>query len=254
MKVGCLITVRLGSTRLPRKAVRKVNGREIISYLIRRTKYFCDDVMDIYICTTKEPENDELDLLANKLGITVFHGDTHNILKRHLECAEKHHLDFVINIDGDDILCNPRYLRIIAEGAENRDFDVIKTEGLPFGTNSMGYYTDVIKKTLAHVSQNVLETGWGRVVTDTRFNSVKVLKALEDERLDEARMTLDYLEDFQFFEKIIEECMAYRMDIPQEEIIQYLKYHPEIIAINSGLNDEYWRNLNVEYEKEKTSI
>lgn len=253
MRAGGLITVRLGSTRLPRKAMRKVNGREIITYLIRRTKYFCSGSLDLYICTTTEPENDEFDELADSLGVGIFHGDIHNILKRHLQCARANNLDFVLNVDGDDILCNPDYMKKIVELAERRDCDVIKTEGLPFGTNSMGYYADVIEKTLDTVPQDILETGWGRVITDPSINRIRAIKAKENERLDAARMTLDYPEDFAFFTKVIEDLIKDRADVSQGEIIDYLKAHPEVVAINSGLKEEYWNNLNKSFEKEKGS-
>ena len=63
-----LITVRTGSTRLPKKALIEINGKPTIEYLIERVKQskFADNII---LCTTKLPEDDILCKLAQKNNI-----------------------------------------------------------------------------------------------------------------------------------------------------------------------------------------
>jgi spore coat polysaccharide biosynthesis protein SpsF len=59
MKKAILITVRTASTRLPKKALLKINGKTTIEHLIERMKR--SKLADIIIlCTTKLPEDDIL--------------------------------------------------------------------------------------------------------------------------------------------------------------------------------------------------
>ena len=192
MRIGILITVRTGSTRLPNKALREIHSTPIISYLIRRIKASVGSQQHIILCTTDLDEDDVLCRLAEKEGISYFKGDKANIIKRHLVCADQYDLDFIINIDGDDILSNVEYINKIAcEHESNKGFDVIKTVGLPFGTNVMGYKKEILEIITKEYSLSEIETGWGRLINDYKRFKVQELKSLDNEKLDD-RMTLYY--------------------------------------------------------------
>ncbi|MBR9703039.1 3-deoxy-manno-octulosonate cytidylyltransferase, partial [Candidatus Woesearchaeota archaeon] len=68
MKVGFLITARLKSTRLPRKALREIEGKPFITYMIERVKL--SPLIDkIVLATSTNPEDDPLCDLAKQQGI-----------------------------------------------------------------------------------------------------------------------------------------------------------------------------------------
>jgi len=59
MKIGFIITARMKSTRLPKKATLKINNRETIAWMIDRIKQ-CDILDDIIIATSTNPQDDIL--------------------------------------------------------------------------------------------------------------------------------------------------------------------------------------------------
>jgi len=244
VNTGIFITVRTGSTRLPGKALKEVMRRPIISFLISRIKKTNENVGKIIICTTSLCEDNALDDIAKDYGVSCFHGDKDNIIKRHLECANEYNIDFIVNIDGDDILCDPEYVKLIIKYAnESNNYDVIRTCDLPFGTNSMGYKKNVLETILQKIEITNIDTGWGLLINDTSIFTIKDIYADESEKSD-CRLTLDYEEDFILFKNIIEKLFVGNEYVTQKAVIDYLNNNSEIKNINSHLNEKYWENFN----------
>jgi spore coat polysaccharide biosynthesis protein SpsF len=255
VKGGVFITVRAGSTRLPAKALRLVDDEPIIGYLIERIKgaTFCAPD-DIILCTTTLPEDNVFDQVAERYGISVFHGNPDNIVKRHHQCASDRGYAFVVNVDGDDILCDPRYIGMIfslfKDGAEEQ---VIKSEGLPFGVNSMGYKKEVLDYVIENYSQSIMETGWGKYVTDTTLFRIRTIQADAEEQMDNLRLTLDYAEDWRVFEAIIHGLLLHNRRATHLDVLRFLRENPQIPTWNAGVEEAYWKNFAIGQEKDKNT-
>jgi len=247
LKIGAFITVRLGSTRLPNKALLEIKGKSTIVHLIERIKK-ANNLDRIVLCTTTNPEDKRLIKVAEEQKINSFAGDEMDIIKRHYDAANYYEIDFVINVDGDDIFCDPEYIDEIAEEAKEnyQHYDVISTKDLPFGVNSFGYKIECLKGIFEKKKEDYTETGWGELFKNNQQLKKKYIDAKENHIID-ARMTLDYEEDFQFFKKIIDMLYKEGKYFSLDEIIHLLRENPEIIKINKFVEDKYWEN----YEKKK---
>lgn len=249
MKIGAFITVRLGSTRLPNKALLEIKGKPTIVHLIERIKQ-AKNLDKIVLCTTTNPEDKKLIKVAEEQNINCFAGDEKDIIKRHYDAANYHKIDFVINVDGDDLFCDPEYIdKIAVKAKENYQlYDVISTRDLPFGVNSFGYKIDCLKSIFEKKTEDNTETGWGEFFKNNQQLKKKYIDANKSHIID-ARMSLDYEEDFQFFKKIIDMLYKEGKYISLDEIIYLLRENPEIIKINKFVEDKYWKN----YEKKKVT-
>lgn len=251
MNCGIFIPVRTGSTRLPKKALRSIENKCILEYLIERVKYINENLANIFICTTNQKEDYILDEIAQRNGIKIYHGDTKNIIKRQYDCAVDNNIEIIVNVDGDDIFCNPEYIKKILQIFDkNSNYDVIKTEDLPFGTNSMAYKRTVLEKVLNNFDNKIIETGWGQLICNNSMFNIEIVKANAEEKL-EARLTLDYEDDFEMFKNIIENLFFNKDYIYQQEIISYLKNNPEVRKINYHLNETYWKNFENKKSEER---
>jgi spore coat polysaccharide biosynthesis protein SpsF len=225
MKTGIFFTVRISSSRLPGKALLEVRGIPMIEYLISRFKATCSE--KLIICTTDLPADSCFDALAVRLGVDVFHGDGGNILRRHLQCAEHFGLDFIINVDCDDIFSSPELVEKITKKVS--EYDVIYTDGHPFGTNLFGYSADVLRKLQSDEKQ--VDTGWGALIKDNPAFSQYAIYAEPHEKFD-IRLSMDYENDFLLFKHIIEALDMNEKFVSQSEILNYIKKNPEIANIN----------------------
>lgn len=243
-KGGVFITVRRGSTRLPAKALREIAGEPVLGYLIERTKAYLPQGVKLLICTTTEPDDGVFDEIAARYGIGVFHGSRDNIILRHYDCAVANGMDFAVNLDGDDILCDPAYIaRICGRFLDGAPQQVVKTEGLPFGVNSFGYRTDTLKSILDQAEQSKMETGWGQIVYDADRFDILTIPCEETEKQDGLRLTLDYPEDWEVMERLINAVLLVNRHAPQSAIMDYVRAHPQIMDINRGVDEKYWENF-----------
>lgn len=243
MKTGILITARLGSTRLKKKHLLAIDNVPIIQYLIKRIhsefKHEIDgDKVKIFIATTEEPENKEFERFAGP-GIAVFYGNKNNIPLRHLQTAQSNFLDRIISIDGDDILCSPKGMRLIYEAfCDGKCY--VRTVNLPFGMNSWGYSVDFLQESLSNHQNDVLETGWGRIFDEKMVTDIPVSLINNDDRL---RFTLDYIEDFHLFEAIAK-IMGDDIYTANDEEIINIVLNNNITDLNSAVTKRYWDNFN----------
>lgn len=244
MRTGILITCRLASTRLPRKHLLKVNGKTMIEHLIDRVK--CVKKADkIFICTTTNPEDIELVNLAMQNNIGYFCGCESDILKRHLDCAIKNEIDLIVNVDGDDIFCDSAYIDMVINTFEkNLDVEIVKTEGLPFGMNSMGYKRHVLENILRIRGEVFSDTGWGEYLNRPELFKIEKVVVSEEVRRPYIRATLDYEDDFIFFKTIIEKLHDEKVNFDTENILKLIDKNPWISEVNSYLCEEYWNNYN----------
>jgi spore coat polysaccharide biosynthesis protein SpsF len=181
-----------------------------------------------------------LEPIATRNGIEIFRGSEKDILDRYLQAADKFGPDFIVNVDGDDIFCDPEYMDKVAETFLKTGADYIECQGLPFGAAPSGVKVEALKKVCRMKSEDNTETGWKRFFTDSGLFQVKIIEAAKDLRQPDIRMSLDYAEDFQFFSEVIRRLYVPGKVFSLREILALLKKHPEIVAINKNRQEEYW--------------
>ncbi len=249
MKTGILLTARLGSSRLKRKHLLNVNGQPILSYLIDRISTafqheIADGQITIVVATSDQEENKQFEMVCPK-HVGVFYGSINNIPLRHLQAAEGYGFDNIISVDGDDILCSVEGMKqIYQELVKGKEF--VKTTGLPFGMNSMGYSTHFLKTSLKSAKCKMLETGWGRIFNEKAAN---VLVFETSNYNDYIRFTLDYPEDFMFFEKLITQFPGDLNTGSDQEIVDFV-VNEKLYEITKPIATEYWANFNSGVEEE----
>lgn len=253
MKLAILVTARLGSTRLSKKHMIQVLGRPILSYLIERIENEFRGELDhgeveIIIATSDEPENRAFEQFSKK-GVKVFYGSINNIPFRHLQCVDVHHLDGVITVDGDDILCSVAGMKAVFK-ALKMGASYVKTTNLPFGMNSCGYSRDFLRHALEGHKNEILETGWGRIFDESKTQLIAFPSITQNDQL---RFTLDYEEDLKFFKAVIQSLRGDTETASDQTIVAtVIKDH--LFQINGKLFEQYWSNFqnNLRNETEQS--
>lgn len=249
MKIGIFITARLGSTRLARKHLSPVAGRPILGYLLLRiqrefSRELAAGELEVVITTSDQAENRAFDELFSD-GVRVFYGSKDNIPLRHLQAAKAHGVDGIVAVDGDDILCSVRGMRSVLE-ALRAGAAYVKTAGLPFGMNCMGYATAFIERCIRGHEAETLETGWGRVFQADAVAEIRLSTIPDDPRL---RFTLDYPEDYRFFSALVEAIGDRIVDAGDEAIVQTV-LERGLYEITEPISRKYWDNFYRGWEDE----
>lgn len=245
MKPAIVITARLGSTRMPRKVLTPLRGRTAFERVVERVSQ-AKLPEQIVLATTDLPEDDELVALARDLGIDVFRGDAEDVLARWRDTVQAFDIDLLVACEADDVFGDPEFVDRVIEKHVETGADYITCVGLPFGAVPTGISRAALERACAMKSQTDTE-GQGRFFEDPRVASRAEVQGPEPLRHDEARMTLDYPDDARFFEAVIEELEQPGRVFTLQEIVDLLHARPDIVAINSGLQAEYWARFHERY-------
>lgn len=246
--IGVFITARLGSTRLTEKHLIEVNEKPLVKYLVERFSVSFREVIEknelkLFITTSVKPENKKFETIFDKNQVEVFYGSDENIPFRHLQCAREYDIDYIISIDGDDILCSTEASKLVIDKLLSGS-KMVHTIGLPLGMNITGYSKIFLEKSLQGIESNKLETGWGKIFDKDQIDIIQ-LKYPDD--IAKIRMTLDYEPDADFFKKIISNIDV--LDVSDSILIDSILKN-KWDHLNSHLDDIYWSNFNKQKQEE----
>jgi spore coat polysaccharide biosynthesis protein SpsF len=242
-KIAIFIPVRLGSSRLPKKPLIKVKGKTLIQHLIERVKMAKLPNL-VVLCTTNKPEDTVFVDIAKKCGVKCFRGNEKDILDRFLNAALEYNVDFIVNVDGDDIFCDSDLIDKTVEIFLKTGASFIKWTMLPLGSSPLGIKVEALKKVCQIKAEKNTETGWGRYFTDTGLFDVKHIEPEEEQlKCPDVRMTLDYSEDLRFVKEIFNRLYAPGKVFTLKDILRLLKEEPGLVEINRGVQDKYWERF-----------
>lgn len=257
MRIGALIPVRLGSERLPGKAMLPIADRPVILHLIDRvlaSRHLSPD--RVVVCTTLEASDDPLVELVQGAGARVFRGSRDNILDRFAGAVEEFGFDAVIEADGDDPCVDPGYMdRCMDALLEDESLGVVTVQGLPLGVSSNAIRASALRTVREHCLTERNDTGFMYYFTRTGLCRHATLSPVsETHRLDSARLTLDYPQDLEFFQALFRELYVPGRVFGIDAIVELLRNRPDLLAINAGLNERFWERTreraNLEYVRE----
>ena len=246
MHKGIFITVRTGSTRLPNKALLKINGKSTIEHLIDRVKR-TKLVDTIILCTTTLPEDDILCEIAEKNNIFYYRGSVEDKLERWLGACKKYDIDFFVTADGDDLFCEPKLIELALRQCETPDVEFIQGDNLVSGCFTYGIKRSALEKVCEIKDTSDTEMMWV-YFTDTGLFDVQYLQNVPKEyKRNDIRMTLDYEDDLKFFTNVIEHFDGKIFGLL--DVFLYINDNPDVAKINYYLEDQWSVN-----QKEKTKL
>lgn len=237
MNYDIFLLVRLGSSRLPQKVMKKIDNKPIITYLINRlnkSKKF----RNLVICTTDKQSDDPLVNFLEEENIKYFRGSEHDILVRLRDAAIFFKSDFMVVVDGDDIYTDSYFVDKIIDEYEKTHADYLSDNGFPHGFVPVGITRNALEEICkVKVSENT-ETGYREFFTQTNLFNCKYIKPKKDMIFPKnLRLTLDYEEDFLLAKEIFGSLGNY---FHMEDINMLIEKQPNLLKIIEGV-DERWQ-------------
>ncbi len=233
--IPAFVTVRSTSRRLPGKCFLPFGTVSVLNHVVLRAKYY-----GLYpiICTTREPADDRIAELAQRIGVDCYRGPTRNKLLRWYECCEHFGLKAFHSVDADDPFFDgdevKRSMHLLIDGG----YDMIRpTDSSSAGGASVGY------SLTSEVVQRASDGTCADQDTEMMWNYVEKIDNLRALVLPEVqspppklRLTLDYEEDYWLLETVrrILGNLASR-----ESINKLFLDNPDLHQINWFRNEEW---------------
>jgi len=256
MKIGFLITARLKSSRLPFKVIMDLNGETVISRIIDRAKKI-KDLSEIVLCTSINPQDKPLVDEAKNNEIYYFNGSEDDVLKRLLTAAEFYDLDYFIGITADNPLFSIHYSNRIIDEIKKNKYDYVKLDGLPLGAATYGIKVKALK-TICKFKEIVDTEIWGSLIDRPEIFDIKTIKVDNKLYNPDYRFTLDYIEDYDFLNKIYRNIECDNI-INLYDVIDLLDKKPELLEINSeciqkSLDKDLQEKIDNNFKKNKEKL
>jgi len=234
MKVVAIVQARMGSTRLPNKVMKKINGVPMIEILLARLSQ-SKELDQIVVATSTDAKNVPLVEHVQSLGYACEQGSENDVLERYVNAARAHHADLIVRITGDCPLVDPELVdecvrRFLAAGVDY--FSNINPPTYPDGL-------DIEVMTLAALNLAILESDkpfdhehvTPYVRESGRFN-ISGMRHSED--LSDLRWTVDEPADFDVINNVF---THYSPDIhfTWQQVLDLQRSNPNLFAANQKI-------------------
>jgi spore coat polysaccharide biosynthesis protein SpsF len=124
VKVAAVIQARLGSSRLPGKVLREIEGRPLLGYVLERLDR-CSELDERVVATTTLTEDDAVAGFCAERAVRCHRGSSDDVLGRVLGAAEEVGADAVVRVSGDSPLLDPELVDTVVSLLRHGDADAV---------------------------------------------------------------------------------------------------------------------------------
>lgn len=216
----------MGSTRLPGKVLKNINGTSILEILINRIK-LSKKISNIIVATTYLKEDKPIYKFCKSNKIDVFCGSKNNLIKRYFDVSKKYSAKHIVRITGDCPLVDHNILDKIIDIYFNKKLDYCsntcppKLSMYPDGSDIEIFNFSSLKK----IYNLKLSKEYKEHLTMFFWKSNKFKRYIikNNTNLSKYKYSVDTANDFNRFKKIFNYFKERIHKIRTNEIISYLK-------------------------------
>lgn len=216
MKLVVVLQVRLGSSRLPGKAMYPLNGDSALVHELRRIVAAPSfDPEDVVVATTDHPRNDTVQWVAEEFGAAVYRGSEDDVLGRLHRAVDAARADGVVRVTGDNPLVDPAVVTSLAERLRSREVDYVsnKLDGtFPVGLGASAFTGRALERAADTVTDEYYREHAGAYFRDSldrlRWADVTATDVFDEALLDavpefsELRLTMDEAADYRLLAQL----------------------------------------------------
>ena len=245
-KVVAVIQARIGSTRLPKKVLKKIVGKPMLWHVVNRVKKakLADEVV---LATTFKEEDKPLLELARKSGVKSFAGSEEDVLDRYFQATTKFGADVIVRVTADCPLIDPEVVDKVIKRFSDGGFDYVSNIVKP--TYPDGLDVEVF-------SYNALKAAWGGAKRSSEREHVtayirshpemfKIGSVEYEKNLSEMRWTVDTEKDLKFVREVYKRLYKKGGVFLMKDVLKLLEKQPKLAEINRGIarNEGYLKSL-----------
>lgn len=240
LKTILVTQARTGSSRLPGKVLKEINGRSLLQIHLDRLKQ-CANVSDIIVATTIKEEDDIIYNNAIEWGFKASRGSELNVLDRFYEAVKDSAPKWIVRVTSDCPLLDPRLVDAVIAYAQDNNYDYVSNglianfpdgqdvEVFTFSALKLAWKNATLGSELEHVTPYI--------INNSDFRGGHLFKSANypcEKEFAHIRMTVDEPQDFKVIKHLIENLGT------QKTWLEYTKYMIENDL--TKMNDQIIRN------------
>lgn len=238
MKIIAITQARTGSSRLPNKVLKRIEGQSLLEIHLQRIQQ-SQKIQKTIVATTTKPQDSAIVQAANQLRIISYQGSENDVLDRFYQAAKKHQPDYVVRLTSDCPLIDPVLI--------DKVIDYTISEQLDYCSNTLdtnypdGQDVEVFKFSALEKAWNEAQLQSERehvtpyIWKNSTYKGGSLFQSdnfYEGENFGDLRMTVDEQKDFVLMQNLIETLGVQKA---WKEYAIYLRTHPTISNINADI-------------------
>ena len=231
MGTVAIIQARMSSTRLPGKILAPLGNSTVLGWTIRAAQQA--ESVDLVVVATSTGEDDDVTAReCETLRVPVVRGPLDDVLGRYVITASAFPADSYVRLTADCPLLDPRIInQCVTLLTHSPDLDFTSNAICP--SFPRGFDVEVMTASVLEQA-NAEATGFHRAHVTSwitqhpeRFRIAGIVSATASQEL---RVTVDTKEDLMVVRSVVG-ALGDRI-IRVEEVIDWLRSHPEVVALN----------------------
>ncbi|OHA73581.1 MAG: hypothetical protein A3B24_00110 [Candidatus Wildermuthbacteria bacterium RIFCSPLOWO2_01_FULL_48_16] len=238
-RIIALIQARMGSTRLPGKVMKKINGKTVIEIIYERVKA-AKKIDDIVLAIPGSKENDVLVAEGKRIGVKTFRfaGNENDVISRYLGAIEyMGGADAMLRVTADCVFVDPalvdQLVRVCREKFERYDyFTNICPPSFPDGFD-LEIFPMRTLNALNKELRSIHGREWFSLYVGKHSKRFRTYNLRARHPHTDMRVVIDFPEDLTLARKIYSELAPRKKVFSFRDIINLLKQKPEFRRINA---------------------
>jgi|TARA_B100000315_G_C14536485_1_gene568708 spore coat polysaccharide biosynthesis protein SpsF len=236
-KIVAIIQARMGSTRLPGKVLKEVQGVPLLGIMMSRVER-SEMLNEIVIATSSLPMDDQIEEFCQENGYECFRGSENDVLSRYFHCATKYHVDIIVRLTADCPLIDPIVIDDVVKIYVENDYDYVANTAPPEGlTYPEGMDVEIFSfQLLERAAREAQKPSEREHVTHYFWKNSKSFSTYRldlDNDFSVYRLTVDYPEDLEVIKEIVHVLYQREPLFSMYDMIKFLDANPSIKEKNS---------------------
>jgi spore coat polysaccharide biosynthesis protein SpsF len=242
MKVICIIQARVGSTRLPRKVLKKICGKTVLEHDIDRLKRV-RNISEIMIATTTLEKDNAIVEESDRLNVKYYRGSEEDVLSRYYYAAKENKADIVVRVTSDCPLIDSEVTEKIIQSYldNNEKYDYVSNtidRTYPRGLDTEVFSFKALEKAFNEATSERDREHVTPYIWDNP-NLFRLDQYKNDVDYSDFRWTLDTIEDFELINKIYSSLyFKGKIEFGIKEILDLYYENPELKKINENIEQK----------------
>ena len=207
--IGIIIQARMGSTRLPKKVLKKIRDKNILEHILFRLSKLQYSA-NIVIATSTLEKDDVIQFFCDKKVIQCFRGSETNVLERYYLCAKENNFEHIVRLTGDNPFTDTEEIDNLVELHLKTDADYSKSfASLPKGVGAEIFTFQSLEKSyLNSTKSNHFEHVNEYIEENETLFKISELQTPESKNRPDLSLTVDTLEDYKKACFIVENAIS----------------------------------------------
>ena len=226
------------SSRLKLKAKLPIHGVPSIERCLKNVQMI-DGLSVVVLATSTVEEDAVLEENARAAKVEFVKGDPEDVILRYLDACDQHGIDVVIRVTGDCPVVSPEIVHFLLESHFASGADFTAPVKFAVGTNSEIYNVSALRRVIELLGQAKYSEYMGFYMRNNSDLFKVNMVNLPDDLIRDYRLTLDYPEDLEMFNRLYEELDKRNLPSTAKNVFDVLDNNPAIASINDGMVIKY---------------